>query len=522
MALVKGTPQFLVETDANGGIGFESHDGRQVGLLSTDGTRQPQTIQLDPAYSGGIRAHARAAAVALKSTGGIIQFPAGEFDVWGLPIFPGITYRGVGYGPTYLEGTRYVTRLKLPASPTDHMFVAKWAADDATYGITENSIAGFSIENLECDGGQTVASMNATTGYDCVNFDALDTAAGARVERCFFSRVAASGFRCFYRNNCSLTNCRDRAPCFDDMQCHECWAGVWTNEHPIYSGVNIIRDCKYGITGQHLYDQVISNCRINYCANGIAPQPGYSIQRTSIVGNMLALCGVAIDLGGASYAVTISGNVFAPLPAGASACAIKVSGAGINRRIANNVFDADVGYAYTQGHITIDNSSATVGNFFIQNNSFRANGSKVLAALGSTDVGRWDFAGNDVVFETGAAALAFCDFSGCAVIYADICNNRFRIRHNVGNGIMAKLNGSDTFGVCIRGNHVYADATGYADTMWQANFNRGMICENLFRNVTNAVIVTAKDTNSLPAGIAVGTTSVSTDGAAIKSRNIVS
>jgi len=38
MALVKGTPQFLVETDANGGIGFESRDGRQVGLLSTDGT----------------------------------------------------------------------------------------------------------------------------------------------------------------------------------------------------------------------------------------------------------------------------------------------------------------------------------------------------------------------------------------------------------------------------------------------------------------------------------------------------
>ena len=38
MALVKGTPQFLVETDANGGLGFESRDGRKVGLLSTDGT----------------------------------------------------------------------------------------------------------------------------------------------------------------------------------------------------------------------------------------------------------------------------------------------------------------------------------------------------------------------------------------------------------------------------------------------------------------------------------------------------
>ncbi len=38
MALVRGTPQFLVETDANGGLGFESRDGRQVGLLSTDGT----------------------------------------------------------------------------------------------------------------------------------------------------------------------------------------------------------------------------------------------------------------------------------------------------------------------------------------------------------------------------------------------------------------------------------------------------------------------------------------------------
>ena len=36
MALVRGTPQFLVETDANGGLGFESRDGRQVGLISTD------------------------------------------------------------------------------------------------------------------------------------------------------------------------------------------------------------------------------------------------------------------------------------------------------------------------------------------------------------------------------------------------------------------------------------------------------------------------------------------------------
>ncbi len=36
MALVRGTPQLLVETDADGGIGFESRDGRQVKCVTRD------------------------------------------------------------------------------------------------------------------------------------------------------------------------------------------------------------------------------------------------------------------------------------------------------------------------------------------------------------------------------------------------------------------------------------------------------------------------------------------------------
>lgn len=479
-------------------------------------------IQLDPDYSEGIRAHAMAAAVTLKPTGGVIQFPAGIYEVWGLPIFPGITYRGVGFGTGYLGGPSVATKLVLPASPTDHMFVAKYAADDAAYGITDTYIAGFSIENLEVDGRQLVSNMDATTGYDCINMDGLNKAPGASVQRCDFRNVAATGFRCFYRNNCDLANCRDRAPCFSDICVHKCWAGIWTNEHPFYGGINSIRECTYGITGKTLYDQVISNMRIVYCGYGIAAQPGLSIQRTSIFGNMLVLNTLSIDLGPDGYGVSITDNVFSPKPDNVSTCAIRVAGQGVNKRIANNVFDSDGGtYNYTQGHIWIDNTSGACNMVHIANNSFRCRGSRVLASGGTYDFGRWTFSSNDVMFETGAEALDFCDFSGHAILYGSILGNSFRIRNNVGNGIMAKITDGDTVGLMISNNHVAADAANYAATMFEANFIRGMICDNIFRNVTNAVVVTAKDATSLPAGIAVGTTSVSTDGAAIKSRNIV-
>lgn len=36
MALVRGTPQLLVETDADGGLGFESRDGRTVRVVTRD------------------------------------------------------------------------------------------------------------------------------------------------------------------------------------------------------------------------------------------------------------------------------------------------------------------------------------------------------------------------------------------------------------------------------------------------------------------------------------------------------
>ena len=36
MALVRGTPQLLVETDADGGLGFETRDGRTVRVVTRD------------------------------------------------------------------------------------------------------------------------------------------------------------------------------------------------------------------------------------------------------------------------------------------------------------------------------------------------------------------------------------------------------------------------------------------------------------------------------------------------------
>jgi len=54
MALVKGSPQLLVETDADGGIGFESARGKQVKLVTSEDLREAVSESLHTVYESEI------------------------------------------------------------------------------------------------------------------------------------------------------------------------------------------------------------------------------------------------------------------------------------------------------------------------------------------------------------------------------------------------------------------------------------------------------------------------------------
>ena len=54
MALVRGTPQLLVETDADGGLGFESRDGRTVRVVTQDNHAAEHAAMGNPLWKCGI------------------------------------------------------------------------------------------------------------------------------------------------------------------------------------------------------------------------------------------------------------------------------------------------------------------------------------------------------------------------------------------------------------------------------------------------------------------------------------
>jgi peptidoglycan/xylan/chitin deacetylase (PgdA/CDA1 family) len=99
MALVRGTPQLLVETDANGGLGFESRDGRSVRVATRDN-------------------HVEEHAAMGMTTGAAI--PTGWFDIlpyWDLANVSGDTAAGlttsVDYNVTFAG--RPTIRIDVPA-----------------------------------------------------------------------------------------------------------------------------------------------------------------------------------------------------------------------------------------------------------------------------------------------------------------------------------------------------------------------------------------------------------------------
>lgn len=54
MALVRGTPQLLVETDADGGLGFESRDGRAVTVVTRDNHAAEHAAIGNPRWKCGL------------------------------------------------------------------------------------------------------------------------------------------------------------------------------------------------------------------------------------------------------------------------------------------------------------------------------------------------------------------------------------------------------------------------------------------------------------------------------------
>lgn len=54
MALVRGTPQLLVETDAYGGLGFESRDGRTVAVVTRDNHAAEHAAIGNPGWKCGL------------------------------------------------------------------------------------------------------------------------------------------------------------------------------------------------------------------------------------------------------------------------------------------------------------------------------------------------------------------------------------------------------------------------------------------------------------------------------------
>lgn len=54
MALVRGTPQLLVETDADGGLGFESRDGRTVAVVTRDNHAAEHAAIGNPGWKCGL------------------------------------------------------------------------------------------------------------------------------------------------------------------------------------------------------------------------------------------------------------------------------------------------------------------------------------------------------------------------------------------------------------------------------------------------------------------------------------
>jgi hypothetical protein len=150
MALVRGTPQFLVETDANGGLGFESRDGRQVGLLSTDGTlfQAGTALGMLPGDGGAngltftdsIGNFTLSAAVITDfyrafAGGGYIYFPAGtagSLDGWYFAVMFSDT-AGRVYAEKYEQGTGTP---QIVASPTSLSGISTGRITQSTSEIT--------------------------------------------------------------------------------------------------------------------------------------------------------------------------------------------------------------------------------------------------------------------------------------------------------------------------------------------------------------------------------------------------
>lgn len=273
-ALVTSAPGGVVPSTAykRGGLSF-TPDGQ----LYVAGLNSVSVASFGADNTGATDTSAAfiAAATALGTSGGTIYIPPGIYQVQGLPLKPGLTWVGSSpRGTTMITTTASGTILRLPASPSNHMFLSSATGD----------FLGGGVINCELDGNQ---DYRTGPSYDGINFSSvLGELHMFAIRDCYIHN-----FRRGYMGSSGTGGDQDNY-IFHNLFYYN-FIGVYATDHPVITEYNDFRYNFYGISGlssgaQAVYDLPVSNCRFAYNKYGIAPQSG----------------------GAAFNFMTINGNVF--------------------------------------------------------------------------------------------------------------------------------------------------------------------------------------------------------------------
>jgi len=202
-----------------------------------------------------------AAAAALGTGGGEVYIPAGVYIVQGLPLRPGLIWKGASpRGTTYVTTINSGTVLRLPASPSNHMFLSSQTGD----------FMGGGILNCELDGRQ---DYRLTPSYDGINFSSVTGELHLfAVRDCYIHN-----FRRGYMGTSGTGGDQDNYFAHNIIAYN--FIGVYAADHPEVMDSNDFRYNFYGISGlssgsQAVYDLPVIGCKFVQNKYGIAPQPG--------------------------------------------------------------------------------------------------------------------------------------------------------------------------------------------------------------------------------------------------------
>lgn len=198
---------------------------------------------------------------ALPDSCGRIMFPPGIYKVQGLPLKPGLFYEGfTPRGTTAITTSSTGTILRLPSTPTNHMFLSSQTAD----------FMGGGISNLELDGNQ---DYRLSPSYDGIDFSSVT----GELHQFFVKDCYIHNFRRGYSGTTGSGGDQDNY--FAHNLFYYNFIGMYAADHPVVTEYNDFRYNFYGISGastgpQAVYDMPIANCRFAYNKYGIAPQSG--------------------------------------------------------------------------------------------------------------------------------------------------------------------------------------------------------------------------------------------------------